>query len=105
MFCISCRLPFTKTRQLILTNQPRLIYVDAETLVVKGVLRCFAQHIMLVALTACAIAFLQCWQTIPWTETLWAEVKSDKVFYIHTVSYAFILQPVMVIIINTVPIS
>jgi 3-phosphoinositide dependent protein kinase-1 len=49
---------FAKKRQLILTNQPRFIYVDPVKMEFK--------------------------KQIEWTATIWAEWKDEKTFYIHT---------------------
>ena len=55
------RLFFSKKRQLILTNRPRFIYLDLETLTQKG--------------------------EIEWSSKLWIEVTSNNTFVIHTVCF------------------
>lgn len=49
----------SKKRQLILTDAPRLIYIDPNSMVQKG--------------------------EIPWSDQVRPEVKSDRQFLVHTV--------------------
>jgi len=50
---------FAKRRQLILTDRPRIIYVDEEKMIQKG--------------------------EIPWSEALKPEYKNKRNFFVHTV--------------------
>ena len=53
---------FAKRRQLILTDAPRLYYIDPVAMELKG--------------------------EIPWSEALKVEQKNWKTFFVHTVSTA-----------------
>lgn len=57
---------FPRTRQLILTEGPRLYYVDAAAMVLKG--------------------------EIPWTKDLRAEAKNFEVFFVHTPKRIYYLE-------------
>jgi len=57
---------FAKRRQLILTEGPHLFYVDPNAMVLKG--------------------------EIPWTKDLRPEVKSFKIFFVHTPSRTYYLE-------------
>lgn len=57
---------FAKRRQLILTEGPHLFYVDPQAMVLKG--------------------------EIPWTKDLRPEVKSFKIFFVHTPSRTYYLE-------------
>lgn len=59
---------FSKRRQLILTDTPRLLYVDAEACVVKG--------------------------EIPWTEDMFPQFKTMSVFFVHTPLRTYYLEDV-----------
>jgi len=50
---------FAKRRQLILTDRPRLIYIDEEKMIQKG--------------------------EIPWSDALKPEYKNKRNFFVHTV--------------------
>lgn len=52
---------FARRRMLMLTEGPRLFYADPSTMTLKG--------------------------EIPWSASLSTEIKSFKVFFVHTVSY------------------
>lgn len=52
-----------KKRQLILTNKPRIIYIDPKKMIQKGV--------------------------IPWTPNIRPEVKNNTAWFIHTVNSFF----------------
>jgi 3-phosphoinositide dependent protein kinase-1 len=55
---VSKRRIFSQRRELILTSKPRIIYVDPEKMQLRG--------------------------EVPWSDRLRPELKSDRVFYIHT---------------------
>lgn len=57
---------FSKRRQLILTDAPRLYYVDPVGMVLKG--------------------------EIPWSKSMRVEVKSWKIFFIHTPNRTYYLE-------------
>lgn len=57
---------FAKRRQLILTDTPRLLYIDPMDKVCKG--------------------------EIPWTEDLFPQFKNMKTFFIHTVGHIIFLS-------------
>lgn len=57
---------FARKRMLLLTDTPRLIYIDANTNVKKG--------------------------EIPFTENLSCEAKNFKIFYVHTVRNQFLKE-------------
>ena len=50
----------SKRRQLVLTDSPRLFYIDPQSLAVMG--------------------------EIPWSKDLKPQYKSNKLFFVHTVS-------------------
>lgn len=54
---------FAKRRQLILTDLPRLIYIDDEKMIQKG--------------------------EIPWSDSLRPEFKNKRNFFVHTVKLSF----------------
>eukprot|EP00128_Syssomonas_multiformis_P013618 Colp12_sorted_trinity150504_noHs@10578 len=57
---------FSKKRQLILTDQPRLLYIDPDKMVVKG--------------------------QIPWNETTKPEFKNTRHFFVHTPNRTYYLE-------------
>jgi len=57
-----------KKRQLILTDYPRLIYVDPDKMVQKG--------------------------EIEWSETLRADLKNNRNFLIHTPNRVYVLEDI-----------
>lgn len=56
---------FSKRRQLILTDKPRMLYVDVDNDVVKG--------------------------EIPWSTDLFPQFKNMKTFFVHTVRRPWVL--------------
>eukprot|EP01137_Pigoraptor_chileana_P029787 Opistho-2@15451 len=57
---------FSKRRQLILTDLPRLLYIDTEKMIVKG--------------------------EIPWSASLQPEFKNARTFFIHTPKRTYYLE-------------
>lgn len=57
---------FSKRRMLILTQVPRFVYIDPESMEKKG--------------------------EIPWSSSLWAEMKNESTFYIHTPKRTYYMQ-------------
>jgi len=55
-----------KRRQLIVTDRPRLLYVDPDSMGLKGI--------------------------IPWSPQLWVQKKSEKDFVIHTPNRKYVLE-------------
>eukprot|EP00475_Leptophrys_vorax_P006457 TRINITY_DN139_c1_g1_i3.p1 TRINITY_DN139_c1_g1~~TRINITY_DN139_c1_g1_i3.p1 ORF type:complete len:250 (-),score=79.39 TRINITY_DN139_c1_g1_i3:37-786(-) len=56
----------SKKRMLILTDAPRLVYIDARRMEQKG--------------------------EIPWSNTLWAEMKGEPAFHVHTPKRTYYLE-------------
>eukprot|EP01147_Barroeca_monosierra_P008816 gene8816-1181_t len=59
---------FSKRRQLVLTDTPRLVYIDPEALEIKG--------------------------EIPWSSDLTPQFKNMKTFFIHTATRTYYLEDV-----------
>lgn len=59
---------FAKRRQLVLTDTPRIVYIDAEAGIVKG--------------------------EIPWSEDMFPQFKTMSVFFIHTPMRTYYLEDV-----------
>lgn len=59
---------FAKRRQLILTDTPRILYIDPETMTVKG--------------------------EIPWSSDMFPQYKNMKIFFIHTPMRTYYLEDV-----------
>lgn len=57
---------FSKTRMLILTNQPRFVYIDASKMEKRG--------------------------EISWSSSLYAELKNERTFYVHTPKRSYYFQ-------------
>ncbi|KAL0488072.1 3-phosphoinositide-dependent protein kinase [Acrasis kona] len=55
-----------KRRQLIVTDRPRLLYIDPDTMALKGI--------------------------IPWSAQLWVQKKSDRDFVVHTPNRKYVLE-------------
>ena len=58
-----------KKRQLILTNKPRIIYVDPKKMIMKG--------------------------EVPWSQHLRPEAKNNVAWFIHTPKRTYILEDVV----------
>lgn len=55
-----------KKRQLILTDRPRILYIDPENMQMKGI--------------------------VPWSKQLWIQKRTDKDFIIHTPNRKYVLE-------------